>query len=404
MTSRQKRPHLSFTVLYIGAFLDWMSYGLVYPLFSLMIFHHDPLFLAAASNATRAAWLGILMAASPFGQFFAAPILGILSDRFGRRPILQLSYLLIITGYLLSALGIWEHSFLFLILGRLTTGIGAGNISVINAAIADLSDPDKKASNFALLAMISGLGFTAGPYIGGKLSMLSFDTPFILSGILTLVTFLFFNLVFAETHSKKEKTASSFMPQLFRFMHLHSFSKFRILFSTFFIFCFGWSFYWEFIPVTWIKIYGQEAEQIGNFYAYGSAFYVLSSGLLIRPIIKRFNPRAILACAWLALGICFILLFHAKIDAYWVYIPIQQFFVALIFPVGIAIVSNAATEKHQGEVLGTFQSLQSFAFAITPLISGILLDFTYHMPLIIGSITMLLASFILFMKYRSRYI
>jgi DHA1 family tetracycline resistance protein-like MFS transporter len=171
--------------------------------------------------------------------------------------------------------------------------------------------------------------------------------------------------------------------------------KFRTLFPAFFLFCFGWSYYWEFIPVTWIKNYGLNVSQIGDFYAYGSASYVISSGLLIRPIIKRFTKGFVLCLAWAALGLCLLPLVHAKLGLYWVFIPIQQFLVSLIFPVGCAIVSNQVSENRQGEAVGAFQALQSFAFAVTPFLGGALLDLSYNIPLIVSGTAMFLACLVM---------
>jgi DHA1 family tetracycline resistance protein-like MFS transporter len=385
---------MSFFILCLGAFLNWMGYGLVYPIFAVSIFDENPIFLALTSTSLQGFWLGVLIAASPMAQFFSAPAIGVLSDRMGRKPVLQISFLVILLGYLLSAFGIWTHSFLIVVLGRIITGVGAGNISAINASVADISAPSSKARQFALIAMANGIGFTIGPFIGGKLSVFGYEVPFIFAGLLTLLIFILTAFWFTETRGRK-KTAVTIVNQLRHLVTKTVFQKFRVLFPAFFIFCFGWSYYWEFIPVTWIKNYGLNASQIGDFYAYGSAFYVLSSGLLIRPILKRFQGPSLLLIAFAALGGCLIPLFHAQLQMYWLFIPLQQFLIALIFPVGTAIVSNAVPENEQGEAVGGFQSLQAFAFAVTPFLGGAVLDFNYSVPLILSGSAMFLACIVL---------
>ena len=389
-------PRFSLLILCLGAFLDWVSYGIVFPFFAALVFQHEFPFLAASSDAIRGLWLGVLVAISPIGQFFASPILGRISDRRGRKSTLKWALGIIVIGYFFSAIGIWVHSFVWLLLGRLVTGIGAGNISVINSAVADLSPAKDRAKNFARVAMASGVGFTLGPLFGGKLSAWGFDIPFIAAGLLTLVTFLLFTLAFSETYLKQREKQGGFN----ELIRLPSFSRFPLFFSAFFMFCFGWSFYWEFIPVTWIKVYGLNVAKIGNFYAYGSAFYVLGSGLLVKPMMKRFKAEPLLIMAWAILSLCFFLLLNAFVKLYWVYIPIQQLAVSLIFPVGTAVVSNAVKGDEQGEVLGNFQSLQSFAFAMTPLLGGVLLGLSYNIPLIVGGVSMLLAFLMILTNYR----
>jgi DHA1 family tetracycline resistance protein-like MFS transporter len=391
-----------FLMICLGAFLDWVGYGLVFPFFAMLIFQKDSPFSVLHAEALRGILLGILVAASPLAQFFTAPILGNISDRIGRRPLLPLCFIIVGIGYGFSAVGVIAGSFLTLVMGRVITGIGAGNISVLNAAVADLSSGNEKTKRYALLAMASGIGFSAGPFIGGELSRFGFEVPFIFSTILLLLNALFFYLYFSETYEGSHPNGGGL--NLFREIRLPSFKGFYLFFLSFFIFCFGWSFYWEFISVTWIELYNLNVADIGNFYAYGSVFYVVSNGLLIRPIIKYFAPLHILMTAWALLAICFILLFHANLLFFWIFIPLQQFLLALVFPVGTTIVSNAVPKYKQGETLGNFQSLQAFAFAITPLLGGVILDLSYSTPIVIGGTAMMFATGILFFCVKKEHL
>jgi DHA1 family tetracycline resistance protein-like MFS transporter len=400
-----KPPHFvkaSLLILCFGAFLNWMSYGLVYPIFAVSIFHPHSLFLGLASDAARGFWLGILLAACPLAQFFSSPTIGELSDRKGRKPVLQITTLIIALGALLSAFGIWQTSLFFLIIGRIVTGIGAGNIAVISSAVADMSSPGKKAKNFALIAMANGIGFAVGPFLGGKLSVYGFEVPFIFALCATLLNFIFIYSFFSETLIEKKHSCTRVVSRLHHIWKTTFADKFRVIFLAFFVFCFGWSFYWEFIPVTWIKSYGLDVAQVGNFYALGSAVYVISSGALIRPIVNKFKALSILFIALAALGLFLLLLFHARIEWYWVNIAVQQFLVALIFPVGTAIVSDLTIKSQQGETLGVFLSLQSFAFAVTPFMGGFLLNLSYDSPYLIGGVSMFIACLILLVGYKKK--
>lgn len=370
-----------------------MSYGLIYPLFAVSLFDTNPLFLADVSETLKGLWLGVLLAATPLGQFFTSPFIGSLSDRHGRKKLLEITTPIVFAGYLICAAAMWKQNFILLIFGRIVTGIGTGNAAVINSSVADMSDPHSKAKRFSRIAMANGLGFAAGPFIGGKLAGINVALPFVIGGFLTLLSFIFYSTLFTETLHKRKKEAAKFI----LIIKIAGQKKLKLLFCTFFIFCFSWSFYWEFIPVTWIKIYDLNASMIGNFYAYGSLVYVLSSGLLIQPILKKFNGISILFWALFLLScILLFLLLHVRIETYWISIAAQQFLIALIFPVGTALVSNFVSKNRQGEILGAFQSLQSIAFAITPFLGGILLDLSYNMPIILGGGAMFLACLVLF--------
>ncbi len=387
-------------VLGLAAFLNWMNYGLVYPIFATSIFHENAIFLGDSSNVVRGFWLGVVLAACPIAQFLSSSPLGQFSDRTGRKPLMQGTTLLIFIGALISAFGVYAISLSFLILGRIVTGIGAGNVGVINSAVADFSSKSQKTKNYGLIAMANGIGFAIGPFVGGKLSVYGYEIPFILAALFTLLNFFLITFFLPETLKEKETGHKTIAVRLRHLWGAVIDDKFRVIFSAFFVFCFGWSFYWEFIPVTWIKNYNQDASGIGNFYAFGSLIYIISSGLLIRPIVKKFKALPILFFALIALGLFLSFLIHARLEAYWPNIVIQQFLIALIFPVGTTVVSNLASPSSQGETLGVFQALQAFAFAITPFLGGVLLHFTYFIPLMLGGASMFLACLILLAGYK----
>lgn len=391
-------------ILLLTVFLDWMSIGLVYPMFSSMIFHEGSEFFSAeASNVVRGTWLGVLLAAGPLAQFLSSPIVGTLSDQKGRKPLLTYGLLIMIGGYALCTMGVWAESLLFLLIGRLIVGVGTGNAAVVYAGIADLSKTEEKAKNFGLASMAGGLGFTVGPFFGGTLSRWGFATPFLFAIVFSLINVLLIIFWLGETHHIRKQVKLSLTLGLKNLKKAFQVPNLRALFLSFFFFCVAWSFYWEFIPVTWIQEYGLNPAQVGNFYAYGAAFYALSAGLLIRPILGKFKPLPIMFIALALLGfIIFPLLLHTNVGVFWLYIPIQQFLTALVFPTGATIVSNSVDENSQGEIMGILQSVDSFAFASSPLLAGIFVGFSTHTPVIIAGTFMFLASLVLLGSYRKK--
>ncbi len=379
-----------------------MSIGLVYPMFSSMIFHPAAHFFPPeTSDVVRGIWLGVLLSAGSLAQFFSSPIVGTLSDQKGRKPLLQQTLLIIIAGYLLCALGVWAESLALLLAGRVIMGAGTGNAAVGYAAIADLSKPEEKAKRFGLASMASGVGFTAGPFLGGTLCCWGFAIPFLFATAFSIINLILVIFWFTETHHVRRAVKLTLTLGLKNIKRAFQVPALRALFLAFFLFCVGWSFYWEFIPVTWIQAYKLNPTQIGHFYAYGAAFYALSSGLLIRPIVNKFRPLPILFIALILLSLSiFPLLFHSRIDVFWAYIPVQQFLAALVFPTGTTIVSNSVNENEQGEIMGILQSVDSFAFASSPLIAGILVGSSTQTPIVISGILMLLASLVLLNTYR----
>ena len=278
-----------------------MGIGLVYPMFSSMLFHRDINLLSLeTSDAIRGFWLGILLSIMPLSQFLSSPIVGALSDQKGRKPLLKFSLLIGIFGYLAAMAAVWQESLWLLLVSRIIVGISAGSAAVVGASLADLSQPEEKAKNFGLLNMACGIGFTVGPFLGGKLSEKSFlgiggyDKPFLFAGIVAFLNLLMLLYLFKETHHIRSEAQLSIAQGVGNLRKAFKLPGIRVLFLSVFLFCFGFSFYWEFIPVTWINQYGMTASQVGNYYAYGAGVYALSCGLLIRPIVNRVRPPAIL--------------------------------------------------------------------------------------------------------------
>ena len=404
MVVKTNSNRLSLFILLLTIFLDWMSIGLVYPMFSSMIFHEGSHFFPIETTAVvRGTWLGILLASGPLAQFLSSPIVGAISDQKGRKPLLTNTLLIIIAGYFLCTLGVWAESLYLLLIGRMIVGVGAGNAAVVYAAIADISKTEEKAKHFGLASMASGIGFTLGPFLGGTLSRFGFATPFLFAIVFSLVNILLLIFRFAETHHIRRIVEHNLLLGLKNLKRAFQVPNLRALFLSFFFFCVAWSFYWEFIPVTWIQEYGLDPSQIGNFYAYGAAFYAISSGLLIRPIVNRFKPLPVMFVALVLLSLMiFPLLFHNNVNVFWIYIPIQQFLTALVFPTGATIVSNSVSEDSQGEIMGILQSVDSFAFASSPLLAGVFVGFSTQTPIIVAGSFMIFACLVLICSYRKK--
>lgn len=393
----QKYASLSSVLLMF--FIDFIGVGLVYPMFLSMLFRADiNLLPAGTSQAARGLWLGIILGLMPLAQFFSGPILGTLSDRFGRKKLLLGSIALGVCGYLTALAGVWFENIWLIALSRIIIGTAAGNEAIGSAAIADVSTNEEKTKNFGLLHMAAGTGFAVGPFLGGKLSTMQlgmfsgYAVPFVCAAMMDTINLCMMACFFKETNMQpNKKSVLSFgLANLKKAWYLPGFC---LLFFAAFCYNFGWSFYWDFIPAYWITAYHYTVDAVGNHYAWGAAVYALSAGILIRPIVARFKTETIFLYALIAAA-CSIGI-HLAIAASWIFwitIAAQQFLMALIFPATSAIISNHATDDTQGEMMGILQSVQSLALIISPLIAGPLLGFSVLMPLIIGTGMLLIAA------------
>ena len=394
MRTQPTKQILSLWLVLFVIFIDWMGIGLVYPMFSSMLFHPEyPLVSPDASNAARSWYLGLLLAAMPIAQFFSGPILGALSDQKGRRPLFLCSLVIGVIGYFFSAIGVFWKSLFLLFLGRLIVGAAAGNVAVVSATVADLSSEENKAKNFGLYSMACGLGFTVGPFLGGQLSSVGFEIPFFLSAGAVFLNLILIYFFFSETHFSKTNAAIRIGIGIKNLKKAFQMRGLRVLFASSLLFCFGWSFFYEFIPVAWIHDWEYSPGQIGIAYAYGAGFYALSSGYLIRPFLSRFRHASLLFYSLVILGlILFVLLAPLPEYSIWIYLPIVNFFVAMIWPTATTMVSDFSAKDAQGETLGIYQSVQAVALGLSPLAAGSLLAVNTNLPILTAAIAMLLAA------------
>jgi DHA1 family tetracycline resistance protein-like MFS transporter len=378
-------------------FLDHVGLGLVYPMFSSLLFQTEGSFVdPEMSNAARGLFFGLLLSAPAITAFFSGPILGALSDQKGRRPLYLCSITVAVIGYCLCMVGIWLQSLLFLIIARSVVGVSLGNGAVVSATIVDVSNEHNKTKNFGLYCMASGVGFAVGPFLGGWLSTFGLIVPFFVAGIAVFINLVLMYGLFQETNLVRTGTSIDITKGLSHLKNAFRIPELRTTFAGVALFCFGWSLFYEFLPVVWITDYGLSLKEVGFFFAFGSSVFALSSGVLIRPIADRFSPRVVFCGSSLAIA-CFMVfsLFRPSACWIWVYVGAVNFFAALGFPTYTTIVSDSVEKDSQGEILGVLESIQATAFGMSPLIAGFLLGFHIHMPLALGATSLGMAALIL---------
>jgi MFS family permease len=172
--------------VFLIVFFGYVGYSLIITIFTPMLLHGQGRLLPDdASTELRILALGFMLAYYPFGQFLSSPVLGALSDRFGRRPILIFSLIITTIVYLVIALGIWLDSYAIVSLALLIAGLSEGNTTISQSVIADIIPKEQRGLFFGYSYFVAALAFILGPLIGGKLanpdfiSWFSYKTPFL---------------------------------------------------------------------------------------------------------------------------------------------------------------------------------------------------------------------------------
>ncbi len=387
-------------------FIDLLGIGIMVPLFAPMILNVNSLLLPASTPfETRSIVLGFLLATYSLIQFFGAPFLGSISDRFGRKKILSLSLFGTMIGAFVTAFGIYSNNIFIVFLGRIIDGFTGGNTLIVYSSIADTTHERYRSANFGIIAMAFGLGFLIGPVIGGILSnsqiisWFSFYVPFIFTGFLTGINLCLVQLFFKETLKTPRNVKFDLLLGIKNLKKLYHMKNLRTILFVEFLLAFGLNFFIQFYQVFLIKKYGFDQTDIGYLFGYIGLWVAFTQGFINPLVVKKLHSYQILKFSPIMLSILFPFLIIFD-DPKWIYlvVPIAAIFQGLNHPNAGAVISAEAKEGHQGEILGISQSVSSIAYSIPPIISGFLVSFNINLPTILASI-LTFSAWIIYINY-----
>jgi len=362
MASASKPSNLPMMFILITVVLDSVGFGIIMPVLPSLI--ED---VMAVSLSEAATWGGYLLFAYAAMQFGFGPIMGNLSDRFGRRPVLLISLGVMAVDYIIMGLA---HSFILLLIGRFIAGIAAATHSTASAYIADISAPEKRAVNFGMIGAAFGVGFVFGPVIGGLLGELGPRAPFFAAASVAALNFVFGLVVMRESLKPENRRpfqwrrANPFgafrkmaeMPQLVRLLIV--LFVFNLAFA---VYPSVWAYYTEaqFDFSTW-----ETGVTLG---AFGISSAIVQGGL-IRFIIPRLGEH------W---TVIYGMSLQVATFVGYVFIP-YGWMIYLLLPLaalgGVAgpalagIMSRSVGDDQQGELQGVNASIAAVSMTIAPLV------------------------------------
>ena len=400
--SSVKRVFPVLTVLFLG----FLGFSLAIPLFPPLFLDPTHAFLPdETTKEMRRILLGILFAMYPLGQFVGAPLLGKLSDKYGRKPVLLISLIIVIPAYIGSALSVLYVLPVFLFISRFFSGLLEGNIVIAQAAIADISEDTKtKTRNFGWLVSLSSTAFFFGPLIGGKLadstivSWFHFDTPFWCAAVLTLIGFFIVYFLFRETHPPDPEMEVSVKAITRSFTEGLKFKQLRnIYYANLFVFL-AIFFFLNFFTAYLVNRFHFSVALLGEVNAY------LAIPFMIAPIFfgvfsRWWTTRQAMRLGSLCLCISyFIFLIPASPWALLATLIPLGFFQSMGFAFPAIMVSNGVGKRFQGQALGTNQSIQVFAEASTALTGGFVMAIANSLPIYLAAACAFIAAIILFIR------
>ena len=401
MKKNKNQAALGF--IFITMLIDVIGWGIIIPVIPGLI---EELIQGDISEAAKVG--GWITFAYAITQFIFAPLIGNLSDQYGRRPIILISLLGFTLDYILLALA---PSITWLFIGRIIAGITGASITTASAYIADISTIENRAKNFGMIGAAFGLGFIIGPVIGGLLGQYGARVPFYAAAALCFLNFLYGYFILPESLPKEKRSVLNLKKAnpIGSFLHLKKYPKLIGLASSMFLLYVAshaiqsnWSFF------TMYK-FNWDEKMVGISLGVIGLLVALVQGVLIRWVNPWLgNEKSIYAGFFLySLGM---LLFTFANQSWMMFIFLIPYCLGGIAgPALQAVISIQVPETEQGKIQGTLTSLMSASAIVgPPLMTGIFYYFTKEQtpfefagaPFLLASILMTISALMAYYSFR----
>jgi len=351
--------------IFLIVFINLLGFGLILPLLP---------YYAATFGASDTV-IGLLVASYAAAQLIGAPILGRLSDRYGRKPILLLS----LFGTLVSLLMLgFAKTLLILFLARIFDGLTGGNISVAQAYITDVTDEKSRAKGLGMIGAAFGLGFILGPASGGFLSQYGYAVPAFTAAGLVAINLLMVVFWLPESLAPEKRSTQSAKQPHINFSALIAALRRPYSGSLLIIrFFFGLAFaiFQTIFSLYALRRFNLEAQQTGFILTYVGVLSVIVQGFVVGKLNERFSDHLLILSSTILMGFSLLA---------WAFAPSVPILLIILAPIALSggilntILSSALTKTVQAEeiggILGLSSSIESSTRVIAPTLGGLLLD------------------------------
>lgn len=361
-------PFIMLTVL-----IDMLAIGLIIPVLPALVGSFS------GSKADQAYWYGVVSFSFGISNFLMSPVLGALSDRFGRRPVLLLGFL----GLGVSFFGTAFATALWVLVAvRVAAGAMQANAAIANAYVADITPPEQRTKRFGLLGAMMGLGFIVGPVMGGLLGAVHLQLPFFVAGALAMLNLAYGYFVLPESLAVAQRKPFSWrtanpVASLRKLAQLKGVGPLVgvVAFSGLaqFVLYTSWVLYTSFK-------FGWGPMENGGSLAMVGLVSVVVQGVLLGRLLKRFSPQRLAVMGLISSSLAFAL-WGVATEGWMMYVIIGvNIFGTTVAASVQSLISAAADSRSQGQTLGAVSSLNSLMAVLAPMLAAPLLALVSHYP------------------------
>lgn len=346
-------------IISLGIFVNVLGVGLVLPLL--------PFF--AENLGASALIIGLFIAVYPLFSILAGPFLGVLSDKYGRKPILLLSVAGTVAGFVL--LGV-AKTLPLLFLARIIDGASAGNTSTAKAAIADITTKEERVNKLGFTFAAESLGLIMGPVLGGLFSQYGLSVSAYIAASIATVCFFLIIFFFPETKARSTQSVEQKITfdwrRLLKVIH-HSTTRNSVL--VIFTIQLLITIMWGTIALFGKHLFGFAGKEIGYISAFAAAVGIFSQTVILKHLTSAFKERTIVISAVLGMGLGLICLaFSNNLGMLLLGVGLLAASFNIGMPTAMGLVSKLSAENEQGNVMGTMSSVVSFGSVVGPILGN----------------------------------
>ena len=359
--SLRKAGRGAFVFIFVAVLVDSIGFGIILPVLPRLIMQLTGVSVDRA--AVYGGWLSFVYALM---QFFCAPVLGNLSDRFGRRPVLLFALLALGCDYLIMG---FAPLIAWLFVGRMIAGVAGASFTPAYAYVADITEPARRAQNFGLMGAAFGIGFIVGPAIGGLLGGLGPRAPFFAAGAIALANTAlgYFALPESLPQESRRPFHWSRANPLGTLVHIRRYPVVTWLLGALFL----WQLGHQVLPSTWafytISKFHWTSAEVGYSLAFVGLVMAVAQGLLTRVLIPWIGGERRAAAAGIAAGLLAYVGYAFVTQGWMMYVvALTTFLFALTYPSMNALASQQIPANAQGELQGAVACLYSLSSIVGP--------------------------------------
>lgn len=353
--------------------IDMLALGIIVPVLPALVGN----FTSSPSEQTW--WYGVIALSYALASFFAAPVLGALSDRYGRRPVLLLGFCGLALNFFTTALA---TSAWMLVASRIVGGAMQANVAVANAYVADITPPEQRAKRFGLLGAMFGIGFILGPVVGGLLGGIDLRLPFFAAGALALLNLVYGYFVLPESLPPEKRRAFEWkranpVAALKQLTALRDAGPLVLVLAL--VGLAQFTLYTVWVLYTSFKFGWGPTENGWSLFAVGLVS-ALVQGVLLGRLLKRFTPARLAVLGLVSSTLAYALWGLASSGWMMFVVIFANLLGACVAATLQSLISSAADAKTQGQTMGSVSSLNSLMAVVAPALAAPLLGAVSHYP------------------------